>query len=303
MSIKWIKRGLIFTPSGNSGLMKTHAALPFSDRIKQNIFKIYFSSRNLENKASVWYLKVDFHDPKKVLFLTTRPILSPGKIGSFDENGVMGSCIVNYNKKKYLYYTGWSSSKTVPYNWSIGLAISHDNGKTFKKYSNGPIFTRNSHDPYFVASPTVIFEDGIWRMWYISTDGWVQYDKKLIAPYYIKYAESTDGINWNSKNKMCIKLRTGEIGVGRASILKEDKIYRMWYSYSTGHYRIGYAESKNGVDWKRKDDLAGINTSITGWDSESIEYPFVFKNNKQKIMLYNGNNFGKTGFGYAVSSN
>ena len=74
----------------------------------------------------------------------------------------------------------------------------------------------------------------------------------------------------------------------------------MWYSYAIKKYRIGYAESKNGIDWIRKDKESGINVSKSGWDSISIEYPNVFKHNSTKYMLYCGNEFGKTGFGYAT---
>jgi hypothetical protein len=75
----------------------------------------------------------------------------------------------------------------------------------------------------------------------------------------------------------------------------------MWYSYSTGSFRIGYAESKDGIIWERKDDEAGIDVSDSGWDSEMIEYAFVFKHKGKKYMLYNGNSFGRDGFGLATS--
>ena len=74
----------------------------------------------------------------------------------------------------------------------------------------------------------------------------------------------------------------------------------MWYSYAIENYRIGYAESKNGIHWKRMDKISGIDVSSSGWDSISIEYPYVFQHDSTKYMLYCGNEFGKTGFGYAT---
>ena len=74
----------------------------------------------------------------------------------------------------------------------------------------------------------------------------------------------------------------------------------MWYSYKVNSkYLIGYAESLDGVAWKRMDEEVGINLSIGGWDSEEIEYPHVFDHLDTRYMLYNGNNFGRTGFGIA----
>jgi hypothetical protein len=47
---------------------------------------------------------------------------------------------------------------------------------------------------------------------------------------------------------------------------------------------------------------AGIDVSAEGWDSEMIEYPFVFKHKGLRYMIYNGNGYGKTGFGLAACS-
>ena len=77
----------------------------------------------------------------------------------------------------------------------------------------------------------------------------------------------------------------------------------MWFSYRSGtgqKYRIGYAVSIDGAIWKLALDDAGIDVSLTGWDSEMIEYPFVFDHKNDRYMLYNGNGYGKTGFGLAV---
>ena len=77
----------------------------------------------------------------------------------------------------------------------------------------------------------------------------------------------------------------------------------MWYSKENkvGTYTLGYAISKNGIDWKRKDNQVGIHKSKIGWDSKMITYPNVIYHNKKYFMFYNGNNYGKYGFGIAVS--
>jgi predicted GH43/DUF377 family glycosyl hydrolase len=85
----------------------------------------------------------------------------------------------------------------------------------------------------------------------------------------------------------------------------------MWYSYrgikdyrtdKKHAYRIGYAESSDGIKWTRKDDIVGIDVSEDGWDSQMIAYPYVYEHEGRKYMIYNGNGFGKSGFGYAVLS-
>jgi hypothetical protein len=71
---------------------------------------------------------------------------------------------------------------------------------------------------------------------------------------------------------------------------------------SKNSYKAGYAESTDGIKWIRKDYLLNIPLSEEGWDSEMIAYPYLIKIKGRWVMFYNGNSFGKTGFGYAVLS-
>jgi predicted GH43/DUF377 family glycosyl hydrolase len=297
----WIKKGLIFVPNQNYSWIKTHAALPIPINLNDENLRIYFSSRDENNIASVGFLETNIKEPTKIKYITEKPILSPGSEGCFDDKGIMAHSMVSLNDKLYLYYTGWNVGQNVPFRWAIGLAISNDGGKTFEKFSNGPIMDRTTIDPYFVASPTVLLENGKWRMWYSSGLGWEKINGTKRIPYHIRYAESNDGINWQRNGKICIDFTNkNETRIGRPTIQKEDNIYKMWYSYALEKYRIGYAESLDGITWERKDDQAGIDISESDWDSEMIEYPFVFKYKGAKYMLYNGNDYGRTGFGYAI---
>lgn len=301
-NIKWNKKGLIFSPDSKFSWMKTHAALPIARKLNNNTYRIFFSTRNAENMASVGFLDLDIENTTYIKNISTEPLLSPGAMGCFDDSGVMAHSIVEHEGKLFLFYTGWNRSVTVPFRWSIGLATSSDEGKTFQKYSNGPIMERNTIDPFFVASPTVIKDNGKWKMWYISGTRWVKEDQNLKNFYHIRYAESNDGINWKREGKISIDFKDKETRIGRASVLVKDDVYMMWYSHAIDNYRIGYAISNDGINWIRKDEEVGIDISESGWDSQMIEYPFVFNHNDQLYMLYNGNNYGEDGFGLAVQS-
>jgi hypothetical protein len=82
--------------------------------------------------------------------------------------------------------------------------------------------------------------------------------------------------------------------------MKDGALYRMWFSHRGASYRIGYAESNDGLSWTRKDEDAGITTSRDGWDSEMVAYPWVGDIAGRRRMLYNGNNYGFTGIGQAI---
>ncbi len=298
--MKWRKMGRIFCPTGQNEWMESHASLPIAEHIEKDRFRIYFSSRDSQNRSYTGWVDIDLSVAGKIVELSTSPVLSPGEPGAFDDSGAMSSWLVNRDRNRYLYYIGWNQGITVPFRNAIGLAISRDGGQ-FERYSSGPIMDRTPVDPYFCASCSVITDGDSWRIWYLSGAGWSLMSGKPRPSYHIKYAESDDGIHWSTDGTVAIDfVHSGEYAISRPAVVHDSDRWRMWYSWRGSSYRIGYAESVDGRHWTRCDTLAGIDVSLTGWDSEMIEYPFVFDHKDDRYMLYNGNGYGSTGFGLAV---
>lgn len=300
MSMKWQKLGLVFCPSGETNWMHSHATMPIAQNIGGNFFKIYFSSRDRFNRSYTSYAIIDIDRPEIIVELSKIPLLAPGQLGEFDDSGAAASWLTNFNGRKFLYYVGWNLGVTVPFRNSIGLAIGLEDGE-FIRFSNGPIVDRSIDEPHFCASCCVLFGDDVWRIWYLSCTGWRLREGKPEHRYHIKYAESNDGINWIREGVVAIDFcNDQEYAISRPSVIHDEGGWKMWYSYRGLAYSIGYAESHDGKRWERLDHKVGIAVSSTGWDSEMIEYPFVFDHKGQRFMLYNGNGYGKTGFGLAV---
>jgi hypothetical protein len=275
--------------------------VPIAHYLGGDRFRIYFSGRDLLNRAQLGYIEVDIKEPSQVLAWSSEPALGVGKVGNFDDSGAMGDWLVSQGSVLYLYYTGWNRGVAVPFRNSIGLAISQDGGKTFVKQFDGPLLDRGIHDPCFVSNACVLVEDSKWRSWYISGLKWEVQGAALKHYYHIKYAESADGIEWKRSGAICIDFQNqDEYVMSRPCVIKDDGVYKMWYSYRGQSYRLGYAESIDGITWERKDQSVGIHVSESGWDSEMIEYSFIFDHAGQRYMLYNGNGYGKTGIGLAV---
>ncbi|MCE3268194.1 MAG: hypothetical protein K0R49_446 [Burkholderiales bacterium] len=294
----WEKKGLIFCPNNKHDWMLTHASNPVAELIDGDYFRIYFNCRDRYNRASIGYVDIDIYSPDKIINISKKPILSHGIRGSFDDSGVSMGCIVKDANTRYLYYVGWNLGVTVPFRNSIGLAISHGPSNEFIKISNVPIIDRSNIDPFNLSYPWVMQDDGIWKMWYGSTLKWCKEHSDMV--HLIKYAESKDGINWERNGLIVLDLNApSEYAMSKPCVIKDKHIYRMWYCYRGKSYRIGYAESTDGKKWIRKDEHAGIEVSLAGWDAESISYPYVFDHKGQRFMLYNGNQYGKTGFGLA----
>ncbi|MFH2204218.1 MAG: hypothetical protein ABIJ96_13955 [Elusimicrobiota bacterium] len=299
---KWRKKGLIFEPAGRVDWIKSYAWVPVVESLDdRGHYRMYFSGRNEANMSQPGAYTFHIDKPKEILDFTAEPVLSLGALGTFDDSGIIPSWILNHAGKKYLYYSGWMQGKRVPFYSSLGAAVSEDNGKTFKKLSSAPLLTRTDIDPLFTASAAVIVENGIWRMWYTSNTAWRIVDGNPLPRYHLKYAESTDGVCWDRRGRVAIDfLNDDEYAISRPWIVVENGVYKMWYSYRGPSYRIGYAESPDGIAWNRMDELAGIDVSAAGWDSEMIAYAAVIEHQGGRYMFYNGNNYGQNGIGIAV---
>lgn len=300
VGLKWIKAGRIFPPPRQGGWLHSHAAVPFAMAIEEHRWRIFFTARDESDRSHTGWFELDPRFPDQPLSVSRQPVLEPGALGTFDDAGAMGSWLVASEDGLRLYYQGWNRGHSVPFRNAIGLAVSEDGGRSFSKHGNGPILDRGVHDPCFTANPCVLVEDGLWRMWYLSGVAWQVEEDGPQPRYHIKYAESADGISWRATGRVCIDFRDEtETAISRPCVLRDGDLYRMWYSYRGPHYRIGYAESRDGLRWQRRDEAAGLEVSASGWDSEMVEYPFVFDHAGTRYMLYNGNGYGKTGIGLA----
>jgi hypothetical protein len=310
--MKWIKKGVIFAPDHNYDWMVSHASIPVVDEVRAGVLRVYFGTRDGNGRSQTSYIEVEAQSPENVLYVHNQPILSLGRLGTFDESGIMPSWIVTEENKKYLYYIGWNTKVTVSYHLSIGLAISDDGGNSFHKNSEGPLLDRSIDEPFFNTAPCVLREADKWRMWYISCTGWEIVSERPEPRYHVKYAESTDGISWVKTNRVCIDYDENTRAIGRPCVYKESDSYKMLYSYRgvAGYrtdpaqgYRLGYAESVDGLTWTRRDEDVGIERSDSGWDSVMMEYCYVYRYHDRSYLFYNGNGFGKTGTGYASADN
>ena len=303
----WIKKGVVFSTNNDYQWMVSHATYP-TPLVLDDRIRVYFAPRGANGQSSITFLDVDRADPTRVMAPPRCPVLAPGKLGTFDDCGVQPNCLVAHDGKIYLYYLGWNPGVNVLARNNTGLAISGDCGETFVRMFDGPVLDRTMHEPYFTYTPWILIEDGIWHAWYGSGRGWVLVDEKAEGLFETKYCYSVDGIHWVRPNITCIPPRE-EMEVNcRPTVVKQDNTYRMWYSVrkaddfrgGANSYRIGYAESRDRTHWQRMDEAAGIDVTPGDWDSEMICYCSVAEFDGKLHMFYNGNGFGKTGFGYAV---
>ncbi len=298
--MRWIKRGRIFDPTGRSAWMATHAADPLPRHLGGDRYRIYCTGRDEQGRGQIGYFEIDLLRPTEVLDFSADPVIGLGPLGAFDDAGVINACIVEHEGREYHFHSGLSLGTSVPFYFYVALAISDDGGRSARKVSPSPILERNQVDPFLTGSPCVLLEEGRWRMWYTSGVRWVSEGGAPKHYYHIKYAESADGLTWDRRGHVCLDFQGDEHVIARPCVIKDGDLYRMWYSHRGPSYRIGYAESRDGLHWDRQDTKVGIDVSPSGWDSEMIEYGWVFDHRGERYLLYNGNQYGKTGIGLAV---
>jgi predicted GH43/DUF377 family glycosyl hydrolase len=305
--MKWKKRGLIFNVEQPMGWINSHTQCPTAI-VLQNAIRVYFSVRFNNQQSLPVSIDLDINNPNIILKERLQPILDFGRKGTFDENGIIPSYFIEINSDLYFYYAGWSQCKNVPYKNYTGLAISKDKGLTFKKYSESPVLTLDIHNPLSATGPCIIKRENDYIAIYSTGKDWIEINGKLEHTYLLTYATSLDAIEWKSSGEIIIEPEREFMAHCKPTIIFLNGIYHMWFSTRGSYdfrsngsdsYRIGYAFSRDLINWERDDSKAGIDVSSNGWDSEMICYPHIVQVGEKYLMFYNGNGFGKSGFGYA----
>lgn len=263
---------------------------------------LYISGRDARNRSMIGRALLDL-DQAKVLEIEKDPVLVPGELGAFDENGVSYPSLVRDGEELFMFYTGWMPTVLTPFQNHIGLAKLGDDGR-FHRVSRAPVLHRTNEDFLSMGSSYATIEDDVWCLWYTSFLAWGKGPDEPKHRYEIKRATSHDGITWTQRDKKaCISARgAGEHSISRPSVLKLKGRYHMWYCYRGERYRIGYAISEDGVSWSRSDHTVGIVPSAEGWDSLEQAYPNVIRQDDWLYMVYCGNGYGKEGLGLARMS-
>lgn len=315
--MNWVKLGKVFDPSdhpmpcGSVGFAQSPQALVFDDFVR-----IYFSTRAVDSCNGKYRSHVAFVDMhkglRKVLRVSSDVVIPLGQLGCFDEHGIFPLNVLRRGDEVYGYTCGWSRRVSVPVETAIGLAISKDGGTTFQRVGDGPVMAASRHEPLLVGDGFVKVIDDVFHMWHIFGTCWKRYlpDGPPERIYKIGHATSRDGVRWDrEEGRRIVADRLGEDeSQALPTVIEIDGRYEMFFCYRHSFdfrtnrargYRIGRAWSHDLVDWTREDDPVAPGAPGE-WDSDMLCYPHLFECDDRVCLLYNGNEFGRRGFGLAV---
>jgi hypothetical protein len=305
--LRWRKFGRVFVAAGQSPWLHSHGIVAIPRRLTTHQWRIYFSPRDRQNRSNVSWFDIDLRDPTRVLRVAERPVLEPGPPGCFDDCGAMGAWIVERDGQEWLYYQGWTLSRTVSFHAAIGVATRPlgDPSAPFRRLSAGPLIDRSRTEPHFVANPAVLPDGaGAWRMWYQSGRAWRESPSGLLPQYDIRMATSADGIDWSLSDRSVLSFaHPGEVAIARfCPLVEAGRGLRAFYSYrgDDWSYRIGMATSPDGRAWTRDDESAGLRLDDDSWERISVSYPTVFDADGARWMFYNSGRYGDAGLGIAM---
>jgi hypothetical protein len=314
----WEKLGQIFRfdTSPFKARFVSHAqspqALVLGDRVR-----VYFSTRRSDAPgkfiSEVQY--VDFDETFNVVGASEHQVIPTGALGCFDEHGIFPLSPTRVGEQVYGYTNGISRRVSVAVETGIGFAVSTDGGRTFKKRGDGPLLSASLHEAFMVGDAFVRVFDGTFHMFYLFGKKWSEPTATQAAErvYKIAHATSRDGLDWARDGRHVITdvLDENECQA-LPTVFQRAGRFHMYFCYrhmigfraEQGRgYRLGYASSDDLSTWVRDDAQAGIDLSPSGWDDSMMCYPNVFEWGGSVFMLYNGNDFGRHGFGIARLTN
>jgi hypothetical protein len=299
----WMKKGLVYAPCIPEFSFGSH---PTIIHVKDDLHVTAFTCRDANQRSHIFLSYAEVQGGEIRLIGQPKLALRPGDYGFFDCDGVISGCLIRDREQVYLYFVGWQNLPDSLWICDTGRAVLDVDSLTLEKEFLGPVFGRDKHHPLFAAATAFyITDDDVWHTWYNSGIKWERTKNGWHHYYGLHHASSQDGIDWNRDPGFVIPFADKyEYAFGRPSVVKWGDTFHMWFAHRATKqiktYRIGYANSKDGLNWDRDDSLSGIDVSNEGWDSEMICYPYVFTHDGISYMLYNGNSYGKTGFGVAV---
>ncbi|MBC8232168.1 T9SS type A sorting domain-containing protein [bacterium] len=256
---------------------------------EDGIYKMWYSGYNGSNRRIGYATSPDGITWTRY---ADNPVLDLGAPGEWDAYNVSIPSVLYEDGIYKMWYSGYDGS-----NWHIGYATSPD-GITWTKHEDNPVLDLGEPgewDDNNVCCPSVLYEDGTYKMWYSGYDG----SKERIG-----YAVSPDGITWTKYTDNPV-LDLGEPGewdddrVVTPSVLYEDGTYKMWYA---GNSRTGYATSSDGITWTKHEDNPVLNLgTLDEWDDKYVSDPFVLFENGRYKMWYSGFDGSNARIGYATS--
>ena len=205
------------------------------------------------------------------------PVVSPGPPGSWDSWNAATMNILKAGTDYHMYYEGGSIGVE---DYQIGHAISAD-GVAWDKDPANPVIPfgeTGAWDDRETWDPFVIFEDGVFKMWYGGTtiaDG--------LRDFQLGYATSLDGVVFEKRIK--ISDLPADVSIADMHVVHdlEHGYYRLFYlSRIEDYWGLFYADSPNEIEF----DFAHAQKLYIDGEKGNYRCPHVIVEDSRWYMFY-----------------
>ena len=294
----WDRIGWIDPPVGLGEWCTSHLSLPFCIAKNASELRVYFSSRDSDERSHVGWVDVQFNSESSLKTnFGTSPLVSPGGPGTFDEHGVSGSFFEIVNNSLRIWNFGWQRLSGKAWSNAIGLVEKsvYDTEPTVK---NNLIVQSNEFENYGLAYPYLISQNSIRHLFYGAFD--LYGVPSLNQPYSFvsKRAKIGKDLILSDRSRMIDHL-SGNSAQSRPCIIRDGNGYRAWVSVKGEGYEIRSAYSEDLRNWKWSEERFGLRPSGMNGESHEVCYSHVVEIAGSRLMFFNGDGFGKTGIGIA----
>ena len=300
----WEKLGPIWSAKNHLdwGSMGTLTPTPLN--LKNGIIRVFCGIRDHQGIGRIGYFDIEEANPLKVVGFSSKPVLDIGIPGAFDDNGMLLGDFIEVDGQLRMYYVGFQLGTKAKFLAYGGMAVSNDNGKSFKRFSQSPIIDRDDKGLFIRAIHGIKqLKNGSFRIWFSEGASWEIINNKPYPNYSIATLDSPDGLTFEKNTGKPINIQKNDeyrIGRSRVFSFNDNKhILTFTYGKASGEYQSGFAESSDLISWKRKDDW-GLDPGSFLFDSKHLAYPALIKmSNGDIFCFYNGNDMGADGIGLA----
>lgn len=297
MRIKFNRLGRIFDPQQFqvNGEILSHAANPVVIKIDRNLVRIFFNSRDKNQRSSIYSFDFDLDslrpipDSLKVQFMLDSS-------DSYFKDGVSLGSHFQLDGVSWIGFMGWINPTFKHWYGTIGKFQLNAN-LDFESIDKKPWFDLDNQDQTSLSYPAVYTSKNTMHVWYGTTLTWDGGNGEMI--HILKEKVSKDYVRFESTNRV-VEWKMGESqAFSRPSILKIHDHFLMAYSVrgNATKYRIGFGLIEDNSSMVKQ--ICTFSTSLSKWESEMVEYPYLVSHGDSVFMFYNGNGYGKSGIGLA----
>lgn len=208
--------------------------------------------------------------------------------------------IVKLNNVYHMWYaTATSQSVNGSESFWIAYATSPDGISWTKR---GAVVHPGSQGSWMqkgVLGPTVIYDQGIFKMWFEGQSGSAYHNG-------IGYATSSDGMVWTIRPDPVVPTNSQRPTTWHPDVLKRDGTYYLFFSVSSSPSinpkEMYLMTSTDGITWTDRGKILTARPGLS-WESGGIVAPQVIVDGNKYRMIYTALTGTSSSLGYAESTN